>query len=47
MTSQSLQCVSCAALDSVNSFDTAFTKVSLHTAVCGTIAGAYLIAVLW
>ena len=34
-------------LRSVNCFDTAFMKVSLHAAVCGTIAGAFLIAVPW
>ena len=28
-------------------FDTAFMKMSLHVVVCGTIAGAYLIAVPW
>ena len=42
-----LQCGSCATWDSVNCFDTAFTKVSPHAMVCGTIAGAYLIAVPW
>ena len=31
--------------DSVDCFDTAFTKVSLHVAVCRMIAGACLIAV--
>ena len=36
-----------APWDSVDHFDTTFTKVFLHAAVCGTIAGAYLIAVLW
>ena len=45
VSSQNLQCGSCATRDSVGHFDTAFTKVSLHAAVCGTIAGAYLIAV--
>ena len=33
--------------DSVDCFDTALMKVSPHAAVCGTIAGVYLIAVLW
>ena len=47
MSSWSLQCGSCAIWDSVDHFDTAFMKVSLHVAVCGTIAGAYLIAVPW
>ena len=45
MSSWNLQCGSCATGDSVDCFDTAFTKVSPHAAVCGTIAGAYLIAV--
>ena len=31
----------------LTTFDTAFTMVSPHVAVCGTIAGAYLIAVPW
>ena len=44
---QSLQCGSYATWNSVNCFDTAFTEVSLHAAVCGTIAGVYLIAVSW
>ena len=44
---QSLQCGSGAIWDSVSCFDTAFTEVSPHATVCGTIAGAYLIAVLW
>ena len=47
MLSQSLQCGSCATWDSVDHFDTVFMKVSLHVAVCGTIAGTYLIAVPW
>ena len=47
MSSQSLWCGSCATWDSVDCFDTAFMKVSPHAAVCWTIAGAYLIAVLW
>ena len=47
MSSQSLQCGSCATWDSVDCFDTAFMKVSPHAAVCGTIADVYLIAVLW
>ena len=47
MSGQTLQCGSCATWDSVNHFDTAFTKVSLQVAVCGTIAGAYFIAVPW
>ena len=38
---------SCATWDSVDCFDTALTKVSPHVVVCGTIAGAYLIAVPW
>ena len=46
VSSWSLHCGSCAMWDSVDHFDTAFMKVSLHVAVCGTIAGAYLIAVL-
>ena len=46
MARQSLQCGSGATLDSVNCFDTAFMEVSLHAAVCGTIAGVYKIAVL-
>ena len=43
------EAVSSQSLSTWNSFDcfdTAFMKVSLHAAVCGTIAGAYLIAVL-
>ena len=47
MSSWSLQCGSWVTLDSVDHFDTAFTKVSLHAVVCGTIAGVYLIAVPW
>ena len=47
MSCQSLWCGSCATWDSVDHFDTAFMKVSLHALVCGTIAGAYLIAVPW
>ena len=47
MSSHSLQCGSCATWDSVDHFDTAFTKVFPHVKVCGTIAGVYLIAVLW
>ena len=47
VSSQSLQCGSCASWDSVDCFDTAFMKVSPHAAVCGTIAGVYLIAVPW
>ena len=47
MSCWSLQCGSCATWDSVNCFDTSLMKVSLCVAVCGTIAGAYLIAVLW
>ena len=43
----SLQCGSCATWGSVDCFDTVFTKVSPHAVVCGTIAGVYLIAVLW
>ena len=43
----SLQCGSCATWDSVNHLDTAFTEVPPCVAVCGTIAGAYLIAALW
>ena len=42
-----LQCGSCATWDSVDCFDTVFTEVSPCAVVCGTIAGAYLIAVLW
>ena len=38
---------SCATWDSVSCFDTAFTEVSPHVAVCGTIASVYLIAVPW
>ena len=45
MTGKSLWCGCCGAWDSVDGFDTAFKKVSSHVAVCGTIAGAYLIAV--
>ena len=47
VSSWSLQCGSCATWDSIDHFDTAFTKVSPHSAVCGTITGVYLIAVLW
>ena len=47
MSSQRLQCGSCATWDSIDCFDTVFVKMSLHTVVCGTIAGAYLIVVLW
>ena len=36
-----------ATWDSVDHFNTAFTKLSPHAVVCGTIAGAYLIAVPW
>ena len=38
---------SCATWDSIDHLDTAFMKVFLRVAVCGTIAGAYLIAVPW
>ena len=47
MARQRLWCGSCATWDSVSCFDTVFTEVSLHAAVCGTIAGAYEIAVPW
>ena len=47
MSGWNLQCGSCATGDSVGCFDTAFTEVSPHMVVCGTIAGVYLIAVLW
>ena len=47
MSCHSLQCGSCATWDSVSCFDTAFMEVSPHVAVCGSIAGAYLIAVPW
>ena len=47
MSGWKLQCCSCATGDSVGCFDTVFTEVSPHVAVCGTIAGVYLIAVLW
>ena len=47
MSCQSLQCSSCATWDSVDCFDTVFTKVSLYEVVCGTIAGVYLIAIPW
>ena len=38
---------SCATWDSVSCFDTVFMEVSLCMVVCGTIAGAHLIAVPW
>ena len=44
MFSQSLQCCNWATRDSVNHFDTAFMKVSPCAVVCGSVAGAYLIA---
>ena len=47
VSSWSLWCGSCATWDSVNHFDTTFMKVSPCVVVCGTIAGVYLVAVLW
>ena len=47
MSCWSLQCGSCPTWDSVGYFDTVFTEVSPCAVVCGTIASAYLIAVLW
>ena len=47
MSGWSLQCGGCATWDSVDCFDTAFMEVPPHAAVCGTVAGAYLIAVPW
>ena len=47
MSCWSLQCGSFATRGSVDCFDTAFMKVSPCAVVCGTIVGAYLIAVLW
>ena len=47
MSCQSLQYGSCATWDIVSYFETAFTKVSPCVAVCGTIAGGYLIPVPW
>ena len=44
---QSLWCGSGAIWDSVDCFDTVFMEMLPCTAVCGTIAGTYLIAVLW
>ena len=43
----SLWCGTCATWDNVDYFDTVFMKVSPHVVLCGTIAGAYLIAVPW
>ena len=47
MSCQSVQCGGYATWDCVDCFDTAFTEVYPHVAVCGAIAGVYLIAVLW
>ena len=47
MARKSLQCGSGATWDSVGCFDTVFTEVPPCVAICGTIAGEYLIAALW
>ena len=44
---KSLQCGWCDIRDSVSGLDTAFTKVSSHTAVGHAITGVHLVAVFW